>query len=575
MDPTTTNTEQAELNNASNPTPPATGEASNAPSPAPEAAPAGPAAQPAAATPATPSNEPPAHPKPTPKRLSPAELAAQANDDDQEIDAAVEKAIAGADVEAAAAKAMENAPAPTSDTEIGQLVEARVANVGSEDVLVDFGGKRLGTLPKREFRGDVPYQVGDSIEVLVTGEDKDGGLLTVSHKQAKQEKIMQTIEKGMILEGPVTGMNRGGLEVDVEGLRCFIPASQVDIHFKKDISDLIGKTVRAEVTKFDKADKNIVLSRRNVLEVEAEENKRKAFQELSVGQTVKGKVKNVADYGAFVDLGGVDGLLHISDMSWGRVEKPENVVNIGDEVEVKVIKVNQDKGKISLSLKEMKADPWTNAAEKYQEGSTINGRVVRLAKFGAFVELEPGLDGLLPLAEMSWTKQVRSPKEVVNEGDVIQAKIINCDIAKHRISLSLKAMSEDPWTVVANKYPVDSKVKGKVVRTTEFGAFVNLEDGIDGLIHISELSDKHVAKVESVVKSGDEVEARVVKLDTENKRIGLSLKEPPPEPTAEELAKIEQERIAAEKRRNKKRRGGLTIDWGSGLGDLDPSKFAQ
>jgi len=571
MDPTTTNTEQAELNNASNPTPPATGAASNAPSPTPEAAPAGPAA----ATPATPSNEPPAHPKPTPKRLSPAELAAQANDDDQEIDAAVEKAIAGADVEAAAAKAMENAPAPTSDTEIGQLVEARVANVGSEDVLVDFGGKRLGTLPKREFRGDVPYQVGDSIEVLVTGEDKDGGLLTVSHKQAKQEKIMQTIEKGMILEGPVTGMNRGGLEVDVEGLRCFIPASQVDIHFKKDISDLIGKTVRAEVTKFDKADKNIVLSRRNVLEVEAEENKRKAFQELSVGQTVKGKVKNLADYGAFVDLGGVDGLLHISDMSWGRVEKPENVVNIGDEVEVKVIKVNQDKGKISLSLKEMKADPWTNAAEKYQEGSTINGRVVRLAKFGAFVELEPGLDGLLPLAEMSWTKQVRSPKEVVNEGDVIQAKIINCDTAKHRISLSLKAMSEDPWMVVANKYPVDSKVKGKVVRTTEFGAFVNLEDGIDGLIHISELSDKHVAKVESVVKSGDEVEARVVKLDTENKRIGLSLKEPPPEPTAEELAKIEQERIAAEKRRNKKRRGGLTIDWGSGLGDLDPSKFAQ
>ena len=571
MDPTTTNPEQAELNNASNPTPPADGGASNAPSPAADATQA---AAPAGPTPPA-SIEPPAQPKPTPKRLSPAELAAQANDDDSEIDAAVEKAIAGADVEAAAAKAMESAPAPTGDTEIGQLVEARVANVGSEDVLVDFGGKRLGTLPKREFRGDVPYQVGDTIEVLVTGEDRDGGLLTVSHKQAKQEKIMQTIEAGMILEGPVTGMNRGGLEVDVEGLRCFIPASQVDIHFKKDISDLIGQTIRAEVTKFDKADKNIVLSRRKVLEVEAEENKRKAFKELTVGQTVKGKVKNLADYGAFVDLGGVDGLLHISDMSWGRVEKPENVVNIGDEVEVKVIKVNQDKGKISLSLKEMKVDPWTNAAEKYQEGSTINGRVVRLAKFGAFVELEPGLDGLLPLAEMSWTKQVRSPKEVVNEGDVIEAKIINCDASKHRISLSLKAMSEDPWLVVANKYPVDSKVKGKVVRTTEFGAFVNLEDGIDGLIHISELSDKHVAKVESVVKAGDEVEARVVKLDTENKRIGLSLKEPPPEPTAEELAKIEQERIAAEKRRNKKRRGGLTIDWGSGLGDLDPSKFAQ
>ena len=563
MDPTT-NTEQIDVNATPAPSEAAAGDAST-PSPA---------AEPQAAAPA-PGAEPPIQPRPTPKRLSPAELAAKANDDDQDIDDAVEKAIASADVETAAAEAMNSAPAPTSDTEIGQLVTARIANVGSEDLLVDFGGKRLGTLPKREFRGDVPYAVGDSIEVLVTGEDESAGLLTVSHKQAKQEKILQTIAAGMILEGPVTGMNRGGLEVDVEGLRCFIPASQVDLHFKKDISDLIGQTIRAEVTKFDKADKNIVLSRRKVLEVESEENKRKAFEELAVGKTIKGKVKNLADYGAFVDLGGVDGLLHISDMSWGRVEKPENVVSVGDEVEVKIIKVNKEKGKISLSLKELKADPWTNAAEKYDVGTTINGRVVRLAKFGAFVELEPGLDALLPLAEMSWTKQVRSPKEIVNEGDVIGAKIINCDIDKKRISLSLKAMGEDPWLAIANKYPVDSKVKGKVVRTTEFGAFVNLEDGIDGLIHISELSDKHVAKVESIVKSGDEVEARVVKLDTENKRIGLSLKEPPPEPTAEELAKIAQERAAIEKRRNKKRRGGLTIEWGSGLGDLDPSKFTQ
>lgn len=520
-----------------------------------------------AAAPSAPTRTPP------PKPLSPAEIAASVNDADADLDAAVDAAMTGVDQEAASTPA---ASAPTGDAiKPGELVEARIANIGSEDVLVDFGAKMLGVLSKSEFREDAHYAVGDTLEVLVMGEDKSGGLINVSHKKAKQQKILRTMEVGMVLEGPVTGMNRGGLEVMIEGLRAFIPASQVELGFRKDISDLIGKTIQAEVTKFDLADENIVLSRRKVLEREDKSRKEKAFEELKVGEIRKGKVKTLMDFGAFVDIGGVDGLLHISDMSWGRVNKPEEVVNVGDEVEVKVTKVNQEKGKVSLSLKQLKAHPWEKAGETYPEGTKISGRVVRLANFGAFVELEPGLDALLPISEMSWTKRVRSPKEIVKEGDVIEAKVLSCEPDKQRISISLKALTDDPWSEVASKYPVDTKVKGKVVRTTDFGAFVNLEDGVDGLIHISELSDRRVNRVEDVVKVGADVEARVVKIDTENNRIGLSLKEPPPEPTPEELAKLEQERAAAEKRRNKKRRGGLTIEWDQGLGGLDPSKFAR
>ncbi len=500
-------------------------------------------------------------------------MAASVNDADSELDRAVDEAMTGVDQEAASAPAASD---PTGEgAPAGELVQARIANIGSEDVLVDFGAKMLGVLSRSEFQSDAHYAVGDTIEVLVLGEDKAGGLINVSHKKAKQQKILRTMEVGMILEGPVTGMNRGGLEIMIEGLRAFIPASQVELGFRKDISDLIGKTIQAEVTKFDLAEENIVLSRRRILEREDKSRKEKAFEELQVGETRKGKVKTLMDFGAFVDIGGVDGLLHISDMSWGRINKPDEVVSVGDEVEVKVTKINKEKGKVSLSLKQLKAHPWEKAGEKYPEGTKISGRVVRLTNFGAFVELEPGLDALLPISEMSWTKRVRAPKEIVNEGDVIEAKVLSCEPEKQRISISLKALSDDPWSAVASKYPVDTKVKGKVVRTTDFGAFVNLEDGVDALIHISELSDRRVNRVEDVVKVGAEVEARVVKIDTENNRIGLSLKEPPPEPTPEELAAIAQERAAAEKRRNKKRRGGLTIDWDQGLGGLDPSKFAK
>lgn len=509
-----------------------------------------------------------------PARFSAAELAATiTNEPDASLDRELDAAMSGL-----SAGAMNEAPvgAPTdADPKPGDLVRGRVANIGSEDVLIDFGAKMLGVVSKMEIDKDETYAVGDPIEVLVIGADDIGGLLKVSRRQAKQAAIMKNMNVGLVVEGKVSGMNKGGLEVDIEGIRGFIPASQVDIHFVKDISDLIGQTIRAEVTKYDLEEKSVVLSRRKVLQREAEANREKVFDTVQVGEVRRGRVKNLAEYGAFVDLGGVDGLLHVSDMSWGRVNKPEDMVKVGDEIEVKVIKVNKEKKKISLSLKQATPNPWTTAGERYAVGTKVSGRVVRLQNFGAFVELEPGLDALLPVSEMSWTQRVRQPSDVVKEGDVVEAEVIACDPEKQRVSLSLKALVGDPWAAVAERYPEGSRVKGKVVRTTDFGAFVNLEEGIDALIHISELSDKHVKAVTDVVKAGDEVEARVLKIDREARKIGLSLKQPPPEPSPEELAREAAERAEAEKRRNKKRRGGLTIGWESGLASLDPSKFAR
>lgn len=508
-----------------------------------------------------------------PKKSSGADLVAAVTDDeDHSLDKAVEEAMMGiteADLSA------EAAPSTNEDPKVDALVTGRIANVGSEDVLIDFGAKTLGVMPRAELDDKETYRVGDSIEVLVTSEDKQGGLLNVSRKKAKQEAILRNMKVGMVLEGPVTGMNKGGLEVNVEGLRGFIPASQVDTQFVKDISDLIGTTIRAEVTKFDLEDKNIVLSRRKVLAREENAQKEKLFSELEVGQTKRGKVQNLADYGAFVDIGGLDGLLHISDMSWGRVQKAEDVVKVGDEIEVMVIKINREKKKISLSLKQTLPDPWADASTKYDVGTKVKGNVVRLTNFGAFIELEPGLDALLPVSEMSWTRRVRHPKEIVKEGDTIEAAIIACEPSDKRISLSLKAMSENPWSSAAQRYEVGTKVKGKVVRTTDFGAFVSLEDGIDGLIHISELSDNRVRAVTDVVKPDDEVEARVLSVDSEANKIGLTLREPPPEPTPEEIAKAQAERVKNEKRPRKQRRGGITFGWDEGLSGLDPSKFAQ
>lgn len=496
-------------------------------------------------------------------------------------DAVVAEMMGMSDSELAAAQTPTPVQSAADANAPGALVTGRIANIGSEDVLIDFGGKSLGVMSRAEFGKEEKYEVGATIEVLILEGSATSGLISVSRKKAKQAAIMRDIQPGLLVEGLITGMNKGGLDMDIEGLRGFIPASQVDLHFMKDISDLIGQRVKAEVTKFDRLDGNIVLSRRKVLMREEAEAKERAFTEMSVGQLCRGTVRSVTEYGAFVNIGGVDGLLHISDMSWGRVNKPEDVVKVGDEVEVKVIKLDPVKKKISLSLKGATANPWTHVADKYQINEKVTGRVVRLQPFGAFVELEPGVDGLLPISELSWTRRVRHPSEIVKEGDVVQVAILGVDTEKQRISLGLKQLSQDPWSVAEEKYPSGAMIKGKVVRTTEFGAFVELEEGIDGLIHISELADERVRAVTDKVKPGQEVEVRVLGVDRENQRIKLSMKTPPRMPTPEELAEFAAKRAAAaaeaKKRAEKseKRRGGITLGWSDGLDSLDPSKFSR
>ncbi len=514
-------------------------------------------------------------------RVAPSDLLDQIKSGgDTTLDRAVEEAMTGvttADMTNAASLA-----AASNPDGAGSIRQGRIANIGSQDVLIDFGGKSLGSMPLAEFGKDETYSVGDAIEVMIGDGEAVNGLLGVSRKKARQKRLIESLTPGMVLNGHVTGMNKGGLEVDVQGLRGFIPASQVDIRFVKDISNLIGQDIQAEVIKFDKIDDTIVLSRRNCQMKESVDRKEKVLGEIEVGQIRRGRVRSLCEFGAFVDIGGVDALLHVTDMSWGRVTKPEEVVKVGDEIEAKIIKINKEKKKISLSLKETLADPWTTVSEKYVVGGKLTGRVVRLQDFGAFVEIEPGVDGLIPLSEMSWTKRVRTPNEVVKEGDMVEVAIIGVDAEKKRVSLSLKQTATDPWLVIAERYPLGATIKGKVARTADFGAFINLEDGIDGLIHISELSEQRVNAVTDKVKPGDEVEVRVIGLDPANKKISLSMKPPPKQMSAEEKAEIAKRRAAEEKDREKKkaksasRRGGITVDFGGiSLGALDPTKFAS
>ncbi|MBN1345596.1 MAG: S1 RNA-binding domain-containing protein [Phycisphaerae bacterium] len=524
-----------------------------------------------------PSLEPaPVSPSP-PRPPTAAEIAASiTHTEDVDLDKAVEEALTGiseADI-AGATVELPKSEEPTA----GAIVTGRIANVGSKDVLIDLGSKSFASMLLAELDKDEECAVGDSIEVMITGEDNRGGLLTASRRKAKQAGVLRDMKVGAMVEGHVTGMNKGGLEVVIEGLRAFIPASQVDLRFMKDISQLIGETIRAEVTKFELDDEhpNIVLSRRRWLLREEAERKEQLFTELEAGQTHRGKVRSVTDYGAFVDIGGVDGLLHIRDMSWGHVTKAEDVVSVGGEIDVKVLKVDRKRKKVSLSLKQTIGNPWDTAAEKYQPGTKLQGRVVRMATFGAFIELEPGVDGLLPVSEMSWTRRVRHPSEIVKEGDVVEVSVLHFDDEKKRISLSLKSLSEDPWTDVEEKYGVGSTIKGKVVRTTDFGAFVSLEDGIDGLVHISEIAEERIRAVTDKVNPGDEVEVRVLGVDTEAKKISLSMRQPPAEPSSEDIAKATAERAAvAKKKPSKPKRGGITFGWDEGLGSLDPSKFAR
>jgi small subunit ribosomal protein S1 len=436
----------------------------------------------------------------------------------------------------------------------------RITRIDTESVFVDFGGKSQGIAPMLQFEKEPT--VGEEMDFNVDRYDEREGILMLSVKGSTATNVSwDNLEVGNIVEGTVTGMNKGGLELEVKGMRGFMPAGQVDLYFQKDISVFIGQKMQAEVTQFDAHAKNLVLSRRNILEREKEEARQKLLAELEEGQTRQGTVRNVTDFGAFVDLGGADGLLHISEMSYKRGQKPSDFVKVGDIVDVKIIKFDKATGKMSLSLKQARPDPWVGVETKYATGSTVTGRVTKIEPFGAFIEVEEGIEGLLPVSEMSW-QRIRHPSDVVKVGDTIKLVVLSLDPTQKRMSFSLKQAGPDPWSTVKERYALETVVTGKVTRVVDFGAFVELEPGLEGLVHISELDNRRVRAASDVVKPGQEVKARIMEIDKDSRRISLSVRravepEKPATPAPEAAAAA----APVKKKKRPELRGGLDWNW--------------
>lgn len=394
-----------------------------------------------------------------------------------------------------------------------------------EDIFVDLGGRSEGVLPASQFGEEegLPEE-GQSVEVVVRGYDEENGLLALARKGAPEEANWDTLEKGQVVEGRVTGTNTGGLELKINGIRAFMPISQIELYHVEEVGDYVNEKLRCEVVEANRSERNLIVSRRALLEAEAAEQREKLWETLEEGQVVRGVVRNVMPYGAFVDIGGADGLLHISDMSWSRVEKPEDIVQEGQEIDVKILKLDREERKIGLGLKQTKPDPWTGAEHKWPADSIVTGRVTNLADFGAFVELEEGVEGLIPISEIS-LRHIRHPSDVLEKGETVKVRVLSIEPDRQRITLSLKQMQDDPWVGASVRWAEGTVVEGPVTRTADFGAFVELAPGVEGLIHISELSDAHVRAVSDVVQEGRLVRPRVLSVDEERRRISLSLKQ--------------------------------------------------
>jgi small subunit ribosomal protein S1 len=425
----------------------------------------------------------------------------------------------------------------SQDVDVNQIVEGKIIRIDEEFVLVDVGYKSEGMIPRNEWEPEDPDQpeIGQVIRVLVEDvEDSQGwlddrGMIVLSKRKAekieKWMKVMETVHEGDVVSGQVTRKIKGGLLVDI-GVNVFLPASQVDIRRPHDIGEYIGKTIECMVLKIDEARRNIVVSRRSLIESQRAEKKAELLKKLEVGQDRKGIVKNIADFGAFVDLGGIDGLLHITDMSWGRINHPSEMVKIDDEIEVRILHIDYEKEKIALGLKQRQASPWENVAGKYPVGSVVKGTVVNVMSYGAFVKLEDGIEGLVHISEMSWTKRISHPSELVNIDDVIDVVVLRIDEQKQEISLGMKQTQSNPWENVSDRYPTGSMVKGKVRNLTNYGAFIEIEEGIDGLLHVSDMSwTRKISHPSEVVEKGQEVECKVLSVDQERRRIALGLKQ--------------------------------------------------
>ncbi|MBV9111122.1 MAG: 30S ribosomal protein S1, partial [Gemmatimonadetes bacterium] len=422
-----------------------------------------------------------------------------------------------------------------TNIEEGEIVKARVLRVTDKAVILDLGFKSEGAVARDEFKDPDGLQIGDEVEVFLENLEDEDGVVVLSKKKADflrvWEKIKEAHESGTPVKGTLTRKIKGGVTVDLMGVDAFLPGSQIALRRVPNIEDLIGETYEFKIIKLNKRRRNIVVSRRVLLEADREVKREKLKKELEVGQVRKGVVKNITDFGAFIDLGGMDGLLHITDMSWGRVGHPSEVVSIGAELEVKVLDIDWERERLSLGLKQLQEYPWKDVEKKYPVGARVRGKVVSITNYGAFVELEKGVEGLVHISEMSWTRNVRHPSKIVSLGEEIEAVILKVDPEGEKISLGMKQIEEDPWHALPVKYPVGTRLTGKVRNLTSFGAFVEIEPGIDGLVHISDMSwTKRIQHPSEVVKKGDDVEVVILAVDAENKRISLGLKQTQDDP---------------------------------------------
>jgi len=446
------------------------------------------------------------------------------NIDEKQLEQELSDAL-GADGEAV----LEQLVKDTGQHSPGQVLSGRIVNVIGNDVIVEVGLKSEGSVPTHEFTDSDVLDPGTIVEVFLEEVESDGGLVVLSKRKADRirgwERIVKTSKEGDTVTGKVMRKIKGGLLVDI-GVPAFLPASQVDIRRPREIGSYIGQDLEAKILKIDEDRRNIVISRRRLIEEERSEAKEKLLAEVEVGQLRKGVVKNIADFGAFVDLGGLDGLLHITDMSWGRIGHPSEVVKIEQELEVKVLRVDREKEKIALGLKQKTASPWEGVEAKYPVGTKLHGEVVNIMPYGAFVKLEEGLEGLVHISEMSWTRRINHPGEVVSLGDDVEVVVLEIHKEKQEISLGMKQAETNPWTMVKHKYPPGTVVTGVVRNMTNYGAFVEIEEGIDGLLHVSDLSwTRKVGHPGEMLTKGQEVQCVVLAVDEDKMRVALGLRQ--------------------------------------------------
>ena len=418
----------------------------------------------------------------------------------------------------------------------GKILGGKIVGKAGDDAIVDVGLKSEGLVNKAEFDNWDTLAAGDEVEVLLEDLDDGTGVLKLSKRKADRirgwERILETCAEGEVIEGRGMRKIKGGLLVD-NGEPVFLPASQVDVRRPSDLSEFIGKTIRAEVIKIDRERRNIVISRRKVIERERNEVRSKLMEGLTEGAIIKGTVTNIADFGAFIDLGGIDGLLHITDMSWGRVNHPSEMVKPGEEIEVKVLRIDREREKIALGLKQKDASPWDGVEESYPLNSRVKGKVVSLVSYGAFIELTEGIEGLVHVSEMSWTRRINHPSEMLEPGEDIEVVVLDINREKHEISLGIKQTELNPWELVAEKFPPGTVIEGQVRNLTNYGAFIEIEPGIDGLLHVSDMSwTEKVAHSNEKYKKGDTVECVVLDIDQEKQRVGLGVKQLAEDPWA-------------------------------------------